>query len=207
LDELGGILRPKTGSLWTFYDSTLKNIMPCQNGECTPKGTPPLNPQFPRFIGQMMKFSTALYGEAGTEPNLRYTLKPQASDQIEEFTVTVNGQPATMKGGAQQPFVWPGQGTRSFRLSLKLAGGTSIDVEPGEGLWSVFRFFADADSSRQTPAGYNFGFVVRQGRAAKPMEVKGRALTYDFIVDTGGGPAVFSKDFLTTLKCVTPVAR
>jgi hypothetical protein len=37
--------------------------------------------------------------------------------------------------------------------------------------------------------------------------VKGRALIYEFFVDTGGGPAVFSKDFLSTLKCVAPVTR
>lgn len=207
LDELGAFLRPKTGTLWTFYDSTLKNVMQCQNGDCTAKGSTPINPNFVRFVGQAMKFSRALYGEAGMDPNLQYTLKPQASDQVEEFDITINNQAAALKGGAQHMFSWPGPGPRNFRLSLKIAGGSQTDVGNWETLWSVFRFFADADTSKAAPGGYNFDWVVRLGRAGTPMQVKGRPLTYEFFVDTGGGPAVFSKDFLSTLKCTVPVAR
>ncbi|HEX5432565.1 MAG TPA: ImcF-related family protein, partial [Bryobacteraceae bacterium] len=207
LDELGSILRPKTGKLWTFYDSTLKDAMQCQNGECTAKGSPPLNPSFVHFISQMMKFSRAVYGDAGVEPNLRYTLKPQPSQQVEEFTVTVNGQSATLKGGAQHSYVWPGQGTQNFRLTLKFAGGSQFDVEPWEGPWAVFHFFADADTSRPAAGGYAFNWVPRQGRANTPFAINGKQVNYAFLVDTGGGPAVFSKDFLSTLKCVTPVRR
>jgi hypothetical protein len=73
-------------------------------------------------------------------------------------------------------------------------------VETFDGLWAVFRFFADAESSKPAGAGYNFAFQVHTGRGSV-MQVKGRPLVYEFFVDTGGGPAVFSKDFLSTLKC------
>ena len=76
LDELGGILRPKTGKLWAFYDSTLKNAMQCQNGSCTAKGSPPVSPAFVSFISQLMRFSIALYGDSGTDPDMSYTLRP-----------------------------------------------------------------------------------------------------------------------------------
>ncbi len=108
LDELSGFLQPKTGKLWTVYDATLKNAMTCQNGECTAKGTPALNPAFVRFVGDLMKFSHAIYGDAGSDPNLQYSLKPTASDQVDEYTVTVNGQSTTMKGGAQHSYTWAG---------------------------------------------------------------------------------------------------
>jgi type VI secretion system protein ImpL len=207
LDELGNILRPKTGRLWTFYDMQLKNAMPCPNGECQASGNPPLNPAFVKFISQMMKFSKAVYGDAGTEPNLRYTLRAQQTDQVEQFETAVNGDTATLKGGEQHAYVWPGPGTRTFRLSLKLVGGTSVEATAFDGTWGVFRFFADANRNNPSGSGYIFTWVVVQGLARRPMMVNGRPLTYEFYVDTGGGPAVFSKDFLSTLKCVLPVSR
>jgi type VI protein secretion system component VasK len=206
LDELGNILRPQSGMLWTFYNGALKPVMDCPNGECVAKGSPPLNPAFVRYISQMMKFSRALYGDSGGDPNLQYTLRPQASDLIQEYGITVNGQSVTLKGGGQHMYTWPGSGTRNFRLALKI-GATSFDVKTFDGPWSVFRFFADANTFRASGNGYLFNWVATSGLSAQPMRVNDRPVTYEFLVDTGGGPAVFSKDFLSTLKCVAPVTR
>ncbi len=181
--------------------------MQCPNGECSPQGSTPVNPAFVRFISQMMKFSRAVYGESGQEPNLRYTLRAQATDQVDEFAVGVNGDVAQLKGGASRQFVWPGTGTRNFRLDLKVAGGSQLGAQSFDGPWAVFRFFADANRNTNSGNGYTFSWVVTSGRSQQPQMVKGRPLTYEFLVDTGGGPAVFSKDFLSTLKCVAPVTR
>jgi type VI secretion system protein ImpL len=207
LDELGGILRPQSGQLWTFYESTLKSVMQCANGECTPQGSAPVNPAFVRFISQMMKFSRAVYGENGQEPNLRYTLRPQATDQVDEFIIGVNGEQAALKGGASKQFTWPGGGARSFRLDLKISGGSQLGAQSFDGPWAVFRFFADANRTTNAGSGYTFAWVVTSGRSQQPQMVKGRPLTYEFFVDTGGGPAVFSKDFLSSLKCPAAVTR
>ncbi len=197
LDELGGILRPKTGKLWAFYDSTLKNAMQCQNGTCTPKGNPPLNPAFVNFISQLMRFSNALYGESGTDPDMSYTLRPLASDRVSEFAITVNGETVRLKANQSHAFKWPGQGTRGFTLTLKLGGADLPTGEDYNGNWALFRFFADAD---RQPAPNTFLFVFRSGQ-----QNKSTGLNYSIAADTGGGPAVFSKDFLSTLKsCVLP---
>ena len=193
LDELGAILKPKTGRLWTFYEASAKNILQCQNGECTAKGK--VNPEFVRFMSQMMKFSRALYGEAGTEPTMRYTLRPLPNDRVDEFVITVNGQVTRLKANASQTFTWPGMGTPDF--SLKPGGDYGLSWP---GIWGLFRFFADADI--RTPSGPNtFGWNLRQGVQNRVV------LTYSFYADTNGGPAVFSKDFLSTLRCVVPVTR
>jgi len=181
--------------------------MQCPNGECSPQGSTPVNPVFVRYISQMMKFSRAVYGDSGQDPNLHYTLRPQPTDQVDEFGVAVNGELAQLKGGASKQFVWPGPGTRSFRLDLKVAGGSQLGAQSYDGPWSVFRFFADANRTTNAGNGYTFAWVVTSGRSQQPQMVKGRPLTYEFFVDTGGGPAVFSKDFLSTLKCVAPVTR
>ncbi len=200
LDELGSILRPKTGKLWTFYDSTLKNALQCQNGTCTAKGSPPLSPAFVSFISQLMKFSMALYGDAGTEPDMSYSLRPLPSDRVSEFAITVNGEVARLKANQSHTFKWPGQGTRGFVLTLKLGGADFPTGEEYAGNWALFRFFADAD---RQPAPNTFLFVFRTGQ-----QNKSTGLNYSIAAETGGGPAVFSKDFLSTLKsCVVPGGR
>jgi type VI secretion system protein ImpL len=207
LNELADILKPGTGKLWAFY-MQLNGRLQCQNGQCTASGgIPPLSPAFVRFISQMMAFSKALYGDAGADPNYKYTLKPQTSDQVESFDVTVNGDVGKLRGGAQKAYVWPGPGNRNFNLTLHLAGGSAQEPETFDGLWAVFRFFADADRTGPSGSAYVFSFSVRTGRDGRPMNMGGRPLTYDIQVDTGGSPAVFSKDFLSTLRCVQPFGR
>jgi hypothetical protein len=93
------------------------------------------------------------------------------------------------------------------RLSAQLSGGSDFDFQNRDGLWSVFRFFADAD--RWSPAGgsYNLDWVVRQGREGRPVTVAGKELTYRFSLTTGGLAPVFQKEFLNSLKCVAQAAR
>jgi type VI secretion system protein ImpL len=208
LEDIDGLFLPKSGKLWVYYESSLKSVLQCTpGGECAPAGGTHLDPKFALSIGRLMKFSRALYGESGTEPNYHYTLRPQQSDQVEQFEIAINGDTQKLKGGAQHPYIWPGAGTRSFKLSLKLAGGTDTQVETWDGLWAVFHFFADADKTAPTGSAYTFGWGFRQGRGAQAVSVLGRQLTYEFAVDAGGGPIVFSKDFLSTLKCVVPPSR
>ena len=202
LDELGALLQPKSGKLWVFYDSSLKSVLQCSNGECSASGGTPLNPGFASFIGNLMKFSRAIYGDAGTEMNYQYTLTPQKSDLVEQFEVTVNGDVAKLRGGISHSYIWPGGGTRNFKLNLRLAGGTITEAQSYDGPWSIFRFFSLADKSTGTV----FSWSVTSGRDQQPQKINGKPLIYDFNVATNG-PAVFSREFLSKLKCVVPVAR
>ena len=203
LDELQALLAPKTGQLWMYYDKSLKTVLQCSNGQCTPTGTPPVNAYFPVFIGNLMKFSLALYGESGTDMNYQYSLTPQKSDLVDEFVVTVNGAQSKLKGGTQHSYAWPGPGSRNFELDLKLVGGgLPQQMWSYEGPWSVFRFFAAANKT----AGNLFTWASINGQDQQPIRINGKPLIYDFSVGTTG-PAVFSKEFLSKLKCVVPVAR
>jgi type VI protein secretion system component VasK len=203
MGELGDLLRPKTGKLWDTYEKKLKNAISCENGRCMAKGNPPVNPAFLSSEEQLMKFSLALYGPDGTDPNLTYKLKPVTSDQVTDFTITVNGQPAVkLKGGEEHSFVFPGPGTPSFKMDYTQAGGSSSGVEHAS-TWGVFRFFFDADTVNQTPPGYTFTWKVVQGTSKTPSIVLGKPLVYQFFVDTD----VFSKFYLPRLKCEPKVTR
>ena len=71
-----------------------------------------------------------------------------------------------------------------------------------EGPWAVFQGFAHADRT----TGNVFSWTQRGGQDQQPQKINGKPLTYDLSVGTTG-PNVFSKEFLSKLKCVVPVAR
>ena len=210
LQELDAIFRPREGKLWTFYTESLQNFLQKQGSQYTPNpaGGVQLNPAFVTFFNNAARFSDAMYPAGAAEPSLRYSLTPQRSDQISEMTMTINGQTVKSSGqGAAHPYVWPGAATPNIRISAKLTGGSDFEFENREGLWSLFRFFADADRFSPSGGGSLLEWVVKQGREERPVMVGGKALTYQFLVDTGGAAPVFQKDFLNSLRCVSQAAR
>ncbi len=208
LDELNSLFKAKDGKLSQFQE-ILKPFVVCNGADCAaaPNAPAPVDGKFVNFIKQAVTFSRALYPEGAAEPSFRYTLKPLKSDQVDEFDPAVNGEVAHLNGDGQRTFLWPGSGTPSFRLDLKLAGGTVFGAQSDPGLWGVFRFFADSDVSSKSGAGYTFRWNFRSGKRSAAPIVKDRPLSYDFFVDTNGAPAVFSKDFLAGLRCVGTVAH
>ena len=119
----------------------------------------------------------------------------------------MNDDDSKLAGGAKKAFIWPGAGNRNFKLNLNLTGGTPFGVQSRDGLWSVFRFFADADRTTANGSSYDFLWNFRQGQGGSAPIVAGRPLAYAFTVDANGAPAVFSKDFLAGMKCVPQVAK
>ena len=207
LQEVAAIFKPKEGALWVFYDSSLRTVLPKQGADyvAVSGGGLSLNPQFVYFFNQAARFSEALYPGNAAEPRLTYSLRPMPSDQFTSMTLVIDGQSTTFTGQAgPKQYVWP---SRELRLGGKLAGGSEMGLQDRQGLWSAFRFFADADRFEAAGGGYNLTWVVRQGREAQAVRVGGRELTYRFFLDMGGAPAVFDKNFLASLKCISQAAR
>jgi type VI protein secretion system component VasK len=131
---------------------------------------------------------------------------PQKTDLVDGFIFTVNGEQTPLKGGDKKALIWPGAGMPSFRFSLRRRGSSEPeDINTYDGTWAVFRFFANAEKITQGGNGVTFGWLLRTGRDAQVVTVGGKQVSYDILVDTNGGPAIFSKDFLSTLKCVGPL--
>jgi type VI secretion system protein ImpL len=202
LPEVNAIFRPKDGALWQFYENTLKQNLTCSAAGCTPTGVaPPLSPSFVSFFSEAVRFSKALYGEAGTDPKLTYTMTPR-SDQVEAFTFTVDGARTTLKNGQSGNYNWSSS-TNTFGIGLRLSGGAGdlATGTPYTGLWAPFHFFADADANIPSGAATIFVMKPRQGKSGKII------LEYQVLVDTHGAPAVFSKNFWNQLRCIPGVAR
>ncbi len=210
LQEVNGIFRPREGKFWMFYEESLRTFLQKQGTQyvTNPSSGIMLSPQFVNFFNQAARFSDAMYPGGATEPNLKYSLQPQRSEQISEMTLTVDGQTAKFSGqGAKSQYTWPGGGTKNVRLSAKVSGGSDLEFQNRDGLWSIFRFFADADRWNPSGGAYTLEWVVRQGREARPVMVAGKELTYRFTLDTGGVAPVFQKDFLNSLRCVSQAAK
>ncbi len=210
LDEVHAIFRPREGKLWAFYEDALRNYLQKQGAQYVPNsgGGITLTPAFVAFFNHAAQFSDAVYPGGAADASLRYALQPQRSDQLKSMTLSVNGQSAKFSGNeAARQYVWPGPGAPSVHLSAKLSGGSDFDFQNRDGLWSVFRFFADADRWSGAGGSYNLEWVVRQGREGRPVTVGGKELTYRFVLNTGGMAPVFQKEFLNSLKCVAQAAR
>lgn len=207
LQELNAMFRPQSGRLWAFYGETLQSLMQKQGAQyvANPAGGIQLTPAFVAFFNKAARFSEALYPGGVSEPLLRYSLTPQRTDQIKEMSVTIDGQ--TNKGTGSKPYTWTGSGTHNVQISAKVAGGSDFEFQDRQGPWALFRFFADADRWSQSGNGYALEWIVRQGREGRPVMVSGKELMYRFVVDTGGAPPVFQKDFLVGMRCVSQAAR
>ncbi len=206
LQEVNAIFRPREGQLWVFYNESLQNILQKQGPQyvVNPASGVKLTPAFVAFFNNAARFSEALYPGGIDNPILRYSVAPQPSNQISDMTITIDGQTTRgIKQSASRPYLWPGGGAHNVRISARLSGGSDFEFQNREGLWSLFRFFADADRWGRSGNGYLLEWVVRQGREGRPVMVGGRELTYRFVVDTGGAAPVFQKEFLTSLRCVS----
>lgn len=213
LEEINAVFKPGSGSLWMFYEQTLKNHLVRQGSQFVSGGNDSsirMTPQFLRFFNRAVAFSDALYRSGGSQdPQLSYTLKALPAEGIQGLTLTLDGQTlkSTGAGGQQASFQWPALRTREARLAGSL-GGTDLGFLSYNGLWAVFRFFGDADRWQASGSGYNFEWVPRQGQSGQPMTLStGKPLTVRYFLDMGTTAPIFQKNYLSGFQCVSQAAQ
>ena len=208
LDEVDGLLRPGDGLLWAFYDQNLKQYLQKAGSQYVPApgSSVHLTPAFVRFFNRASALSQAFYAGGAREPRLAYSMRALPSEGLKSMTLRLDGQTlkATGAGGQSAQFTWPGS-AHEAHLSGSL-GGPEFGFENYDGLWSVFRFFGDADRSTPSGSGYAFEWVPRQGQGRQPMTLEnGKPLTVRFYLDMN--PPIFQKGFLAGYDCVSHVAQ
>jgi type VI secretion system protein ImpL len=212
LQEVNAVFQPGQGALWTFYDGTLRNYLVKQGSQyaANPSGGIALNPAFVAFFNRAAAFSDALYPGGSASPRLAYTLRASAPQGVDSLTLTVDRQSLSVGRGKQSSmnFVWTGGGPQEVKLTGKFGGGTELAFASYDGLWAVFEFFGDADRWQTAGNGHRLDWVIRQGRAAKPLTLPdGSALTVSFDLEMPGVAPIFQKGFLSGMGCVARVAQ
>ncbi|MBN2244072.1 MAG: hypothetical protein JW793_15410, partial [Acidobacteria bacterium] len=205
--ELNSIFRPQDGQLWAFYNDTLQSLMQKKGAQyaANPDSGIRLTAAFVDFFNRAAGFSDALYPGGMREPLLRYSLTPQRTDLIRDMSVTINGK--TNSGMITRPYTWTGSDSQNVKISARLSGGSSFELQNRQGLWALFRFFADADRWSRNEKGSIVDWVAEQGGQGRPAIAGGKGLAYRFLVDTGAAAPVFQKDFLAGMRCVSQAAR
>jgi len=206
LADVNSILRKPDGALWTFYDANLQRLLVRQGAQYAPvsAGGITVSPAFAAYFNRAAAISDAFYAGGAQDPHLTYTLKPIASEGIENLTLSLDGQ--TMTGTAPKQFTWPGAATREAKASVKF-GGTDLGWSRNEGLWAVFQFFEEAERWQPTSGGaWDLEWVVRAGKNAMTLP-SGKPLTVRFELNMGSAPPVFQKGYLSKLGCVAEIAR
>jgi type VI secretion system protein ImpL len=206
VEDLNGLLRPKDGEFWTFYQAKLQKYLPKPDYALAPGA--PLTPAFVAFFKQAAAFSDALYAGGSQDPHFTYTLKPVPTEGVKKAGLEIDGQTLDWPGGAPvaKQFTWPGSGHHGAKGTWGADGASFSD---NEGLWAVFRLFGDVD--KRAPAqggGESLDWVIRTGAARKPSILpSGNPLTVRFELDMGASPHVFEKGYFSRLNCVAAVAK
>jgi type VI secretion system protein ImpL len=212
LQEVNAVFQPGQGALWTFYDGSLRNYLVKQGSEYAPNpsGGIALNPAFVAFFSRAAAFSDAVYPGGSPTPRLSYTLRATAPQGVESLTLTVERQSLTVNRGkpGSMSFLWPGGGSQEVKLTGKFGGGPDLAFASYDGLWAAFEFFGDADRWQTSGNVHRLDWVLRQGRAAKPLTLPdGSPLTVSFDLEMPGAAPVFQKGFLSGMGCIARVAQ
>ena len=151
-----------------------------------------------------------MYPGGAATPRLAYTLRATAPQGVESLALSVDRQTLNATRGKQTSmnFVWTGCGSQDVKLTGKFGGGPEIAFATYDGLWAVFQFFGDADRWQTSGNTHRLDWVIRQGRAAKPLTLPdGTPLTVSFDLEMPGAAPIFQKGFLGGLSCVARVAQ
>jgi type VI secretion system protein ImpL len=209
--ELAQVFDPASGALSQFYNASLKNLLLPQGGEyiANPSSNQKVNPAFLSFFSRAMNLQRALYTGAAAQIQFKYALRPHPTETVAGLTLNIDGQTLTYNGGNApfKQFTWPGTTTEAVRLTVKIPGGSPLDFPNYDEMWAVFHFFAEADRWQQTGSTYNIEWVLRVAGGRPVTVLGGKPVTVQFDLDTLGAPPILQKGYLSTLQCVSTVAK
>jgi type VI secretion system protein ImpL len=209
--EIAGVFDPANGALSQFYNASLKNLLLPQGAEyvANPSGNQHVNPTFLSFFNRAMGLQRALYAGGPGQLQFKYALRPHPTESVGSLNMNIDGQTMTYNGknAPFRQFTWPGTTAQGVRLTVKISGGSELGFPSYDGLWGVFHFFADADRWQQTGSTYNIEWTLRVAGGRPVTAPSGKPVTVQFDLDTLGAPPILQKGYLSTLQCVSSVAK
>jgi type VI secretion system protein ImpL len=211
--ETNEFFRPGDGKFWAFYDSKLKNLLTLQGTQFVDNpaggGDVRITPGFRTFLNHVATFTAYVYPGGSPQPKLAYTLRPQPSEGVDAVTLVIEGQ--TLGSSTLQPvskqFVWPGPAPGGVTVTLRMTGGSVFDLPAFPGFWAVFRFFRDADWQSGAGPDYSLNWSPRVGAENRPLTMAGKPVILRLLLNLGGAPPIFKRDYFAGFNCVAPAAQ
>jgi type VI secretion system protein ImpL len=143
--EIAGLLRPGTGSLWAFYNEVLQPLLQKQGTTYVGQGGGTrLTPGFITFFNKLAMLSEAMFKDT-PEPRLTFNVEPQLTAGIQAVTMTVDGERvSSSRNRESRRFIWPGSG-RESKLTAQVGAAEVTVAGPHQGSWGFLRVFYEAD--------------------------------------------------------------
>jgi len=116
--EVAAVFQPGTGSLWQFYDTTLKPLLVQQGTSYAPALNAPqkVNPAFLQFFNKAAGVSTLMYPAGATSASLAFTARLMPSKGIDNVTFVVDAQRLSGPADVSKPFTWSLQTAQQAQL-------------------------------------------------------------------------------------------
>ncbi len=199
--EVSAVFQPGTGSLWQFYDQTLKPMLQQQGSTYVPAPNAPikLNPAFVRFFNQAAALSATLYPAGSTSPSFSFTANIPPSKGIQSVTLAVDAQRVSGSGISHQ-FTWSAQTAQMAQVTANYSGG-SLPLT-FNGTWALFHLI-------------DKGKIEQPGnpvRLAYPLEIAGTPVVVENTplvvrIELSGPNAGLLMPAGLAMRCVSEVGR
>jgi type VI secretion system protein ImpL len=199
--EVTALLQPGAGSLWVFYNNTLKPSLVQQGSQYAVAPNPPLklNPDFVRFFNRMADISNTFFPPGATGPSLTFVLHNVPTKGVQKAVLKVDAQTLSL-GDAPKQFNWTAATASS-------AGLTANDIPLSfTGPWAVFQMLNKAKVQHgATPNTYDLSFALEFANTpARTADGTPIAAEYEL---SGPGAAVLAPGALSGVRCVAAVAH
>ena len=199
--EVTALLQPGSGSLWVFYNGTLKPSLVQQGLQYAVVPNPPLHltPEFVRFFNRIADVSSTFFPPGATGPMLTFVLHNPVTKGVQKAVFKVDGQTLSL-GDAPKQFNWSAASAAS-------AGFTVNDLPVVQsGPWAVFEVFNKAKVQRSAAAGgYDLSFPLEvAGTQVKTGDGTPIAAEYEL---SGPGAGVLVPGGLSGVRCVAAVTH
>ncbi len=196
--EVAAVFQPGTGSLWQFYETTLKPLLVQQGTSYAAALNAPqkVNPAFVQFFNKAASVSTLMYPAGATSPSLNFTVHILPSKGIDTVTLAVDAQRLT-GSDVSKPFTWSAQTAQQAQL---IANNFPLSFT---GPWALFHL---VDKGHVVQAG-------NPGRLDYPLEVSNTPIVVNgtplvvHIELSGPGASLLMPGGLSNLHCVPKVAQ
>lgn len=192
--QLNEMLAPNTGALWTFYSSTLAQLLVKQGSRyVAAPGATPVSEPFLEFFTRAAALSDVLYPNGSPTPHFAFALKPLPSN-LESFVLKI-GNDTLASSEPAKTFYWTGAG-ENVEVSSK--SGDPVETDPG--VWGVFRFMM---SARWTGPDLEW---ISQSNGRNVILPNGKVKSFRYQLQVNGFNPLRPNE-LSGLRCVKQVAR
>lgn len=199
--DIAAVFQPGTGSLWQFYDATLKPLLVQQGTTYVPAPTAPikLNPAFVRFFNQAAALSATLYPAGSTSPTLNFTAHILPSKGIQSVTLAVDAQRLSGADISKQ-FTWSAQTAQQAQILANYGSG-SLPLQTN-GTWALFHLI-DKGKVEQTGPPVRLAYPLEI--ANTPIVVENTPLVVR--IEFSGPNAGLLMPGGLSMRCVSEVGR